>query len=78
MHGVMWLPLNSTFSTVPSKESTRGVSVSSRIFVSSIVSELNFTNNVCLTLYEVLKQSRFSDGVGLNSETPLHRYTLTE
>lgn len=40
------------------------------------------TNSVCSTLYEHLKQSRFSDGVGLNSDTPcetwqIKKYTYT-
>lgn len=43
MHGVIWLPLNWTFSIVPPMDSTRGFKVSSRRSVSSIVSELNFT-----------------------------------
>lgn len=42
-HGVIWLPLNWTFSSVPPIDSTRGFNVSSRRSVSSIVSKLNFT-----------------------------------
>lgn len=44
-HGVIWFPLNSTFSSVPLIDSTRGFSVCSSRSVSSIVSEMNFTWN---------------------------------
>lgn len=102
MQGVIWLPLSNTFSNVPPIEATRGLKVSSRRSVSSIVSELNLTciknskpeehyNNIILneglvvagkvttssvrwTLYDFLKQSQFSDGVGLNSDTPSATY----
>lgn len=43
IHGVMWLPFNWTFSTVPPIDSTRGFKVSSRRSVWSIVSKMNFT-----------------------------------
>lgn len=41
--GVIWLPLISTFSSVPPIASTRDFNVASRVSVSSIPSKLNFT-----------------------------------
>lgn len=97
MHGVIWLPLNETFSSVPPIDSTRDFKVSSRRSVSSIASKLNFTwiknltfnhqkasfklasssemanlitSSVRWTLYDFLKESQFSEGVGLNSDIP--------
>lgn len=43
MHGVIWVPRSTTFSSFPPINSTRGFRASSRRSVSSIVSESNLT-----------------------------------
>ena len=62
MHGVIWLPLNWTFSIVPPIESTRGFNVSSIRSVSSMLSKLNFTYNdqQCNNLSQMISKVRLS------------------